>query len=158
MNWDAIDAAAEFLSSIGVLVTLIYIAVQVRDARSTNLINESAQITDNIAGRVLGNPQLLEVLSKVGEKTGQLNPPVREAMAQWNLTRQEAELWSRYWGSVWRGFQARHTAGILDDRTLSIFLDSPQVKTYVRSTKHTYTEDFLARLEKVCPKLFGDDA
>ena len=33
MNWDAIDAVGEILGAIAVLVTLIYVAVQVRQGR-----------------------------------------------------------------------------------------------------------------------------
>ena len=35
MNWDAIGATAEFLSAIAVFVTLLYLAIQIRQ---TNII------------------------------------------------------------------------------------------------------------------------
>lgn len=158
INWDAVGAIAEFLGSVGVLATLIYIAVQVRDAKNMNLINASAEMTNNVAGRVIENAQLSEILSRVNVKTGYHLPQAKAAMDEWDLTAQEAEIWARYWGTVWRGFQSRYTAGNLDDNTLTVFLVNPQARIFVRAVKHTFTDDFLTKMESVYPNLFAEDA
>jgi hypothetical protein len=146
VNWEALGAIAEFTASVGVLATLIYIAVQVREAKSMNLINNSSQMTNNVAGRIIDNPHLVDILAKVSEKTGYQIPQAEAAAREWGLTTQEAEVWARYWGTVWRGLQARHAAGELEDRTLEVFLRDPQSRFYVLSAEGSFTEDFKERV------------
>jgi len=50
MNWDAIGAVAELFGSLGALMTVIYIAFQVRDSKEMNILEKSNAMTNNIAG------------------------------------------------------------------------------------------------------------
>jgi hypothetical protein len=154
MDWDVIGSVGELLGSIGALATLIYIAVQVRDAKRVNLINTSAELTDNIAVRVIENPRLAEIIASIDSKTGHFNPPVKAAMEEWNLSAEDALIWSRYWGSVWRGFYWRFEAGSLDDRSLSLFLENPQSVLFLRNTKRTFSSAFIEKIDSVNPGVF----
>jgi hypothetical protein len=156
MNWEAVGAAAELLSSIGVLATLIYIAVQVRDAKRVNLINTSAQMTDNVAGRVIENPRLSEIIARINSQIGHHLPQAKVAMDEWNLSAEDAEIWARYWGTVWRGFQSRFDAGALDERSLSIFLANPQAALYLRGAKRTFNPEFIRMIDSVNPNVFRE--
>jgi hypothetical protein len=154
MNWDVIGAVGELLGSIGSLATLIYIAVQVRDAKRVNLINTSAEFTDNVARRIVENPKLAEIVSNINSKTGYVNPPIKAAMEEWDLNAADALIWSRYWGSVWRGFYSRFEAGSLDDRALFTFLENPQSILFLRNTKRTYSSAFIEKIDSVNPGVF----
>ena len=154
MNWDVIGAVGGLLGSIGALATLIYIAVQVRDAKRVNLINSNAQMTDNVATRVVENPRLAEIMASINSKTGHVPPPAKAAMEEWNLSAEDALIWWGYWGTVWRGFHSRFEAGGLDDHSLSIFLESPQSALYLRATKRTYSSAFIEKIESVNPGVF----
>ena len=46
MNWDAISAAAEVLGAAGVIITLVYLAVQIRDS---NRVAENASFENKLA-------------------------------------------------------------------------------------------------------------
>jgi len=154
MNWDAIGSVGELLGSIGALATLIYIAVQVRDAKRVNLINISAELTEKISGRIVENPRLAEIIAGINSKTGKFNPPAKAAMDEWNLSAEDALIWSMHWGSVWRGFYTRFEAGSLDDQSLLIFLESPHSLLYLRNAKRTYSAAFIEKLESVSPGVF----
>lgn len=154
MNWDVIGAVGELLGSIGALATLIYIAVQVRDAKRVNLINTSAELTDNISRRIVENPRLAEIVASINSKTGYQTPPIKATMEEWNLSAADALIWSRYWGSVWRGFYSRFEAGSLDDRSLSLFLENPQSVLFLRNTKRTYSSAFIEKIDSVNPGVF----
>ena len=156
MNWEAVGAAAELLSSIGVLTTLIYIAVQVRDAKRVNLINTSAEIANNVAGRIIENPRLSEIIARVNSQIGHHLPQAKVAMDEWNLSAEDAEIWARYWGTVWRGFQSRFEAGALDERTLSIFLENPQAALYLRGARRTFSPKFVRKINSVNPSVFRE--
>jgi hypothetical protein len=154
MNWDAIGAVGELFGSVGVLATLIYIAVQVRDAKRMNVINTSTAMTDDAAGRVVENPRLAEIIASIDSKTGHFPPPVKAAMEEWNLSAEDALIWARYFGTIWRGFQSRFDSGLLDDHSLSIFLAGPQAALYLRATKHKYSSAFIEKIESVNPGVF----
>jgi len=154
MNWDVIGAVGELLGSIGSLATLIYIAVQVRDAKRVNLINTSAELTDNVSRRIVENPRLAEIVASINSRTGFVNPPVKAAMEEWNLSAADALIWSRYWGSVWRGFYSRFEAGSLDDRSLITFLENPQSILFLRNSKRTYSSEFIEKINSVNPTVF----
>ena len=156
MNWDAVGAVAELLSSVGVLATLVYIAVQVRDAKRSNLINASADLTNQIAGRIIDNEHLAEVIAKINVQTGHQLPQAQAAIDEWGLSARDAEIWARYWGTVWRGFQSRFAAGSLDETTLQLFLENPQARLYVKATKRTYSPPFVRFIEGCYPGIFDD--
>jgi hypothetical protein len=67
LNWEAIGAFAELLSSIGVLITLVYLATQMRYARKelTRSVrqNRSDTLRDLYLSR-LNNPPLMKIYSQ----------------------------------------------------------------------------------------------
>ena len=71
MNWEAIGAVAEILASVAVLLTLIYISLQVRDAKRMNEYAIHEARTTNIAARIVDNPHLAEIMVKISKKTGE---------------------------------------------------------------------------------------
>ncbi len=72
MNWNAIGAVAELIGAIGVVASLAYLAIQIRQSTSQSKMNTTAieatafqQLLDHnssINERLLDDPKLLEVL------------------------------------------------------------------------------------------------
>jgi hypothetical protein len=82
MNWEAIGAIAEMAGAIAVVVSLIYVAIQIRDNSNTNRILQRQNATNQLAGfmdLLLLNPELAEVHDK-----GRDNP---EALSTTELVR-----------------------------------------------------------------------
>ena len=70
MNWDAVGALAELLGAIGVIVTLLYLAVQVRYAKHQLEINgvySRAQTSLGILSPMVNDPKMTELLLEVGQ-------------------------------------------------------------------------------------------
>ena len=67
MNWDAISAIAETMAAVGVIATLIYLAVQIRESNKTNtamaLQHTAAKSQDRLIA-VASNPSLAAVFGK----------------------------------------------------------------------------------------------
>lgn len=66
MNWDAIAALAELISSIAVLITIVYLAIQVRQANISARSNARATIMHS------GQMELYQIIN---------NPEIHDAMA-----------------------------------------------------------------------------
>jgi hypothetical protein len=67
MNWDAISAIAETMAAVGVMITLIYLAAQIRETNRTNtavaLQNMASKSQDRLIA-VASNPSLAAVFGK----------------------------------------------------------------------------------------------
>lgn len=63
MNWEALGAIAEFIGGIAVLITLVYLAIQVNQinqiARETILRNQTDRNMDN-SKLIAGTPGILD--------------------------------------------------------------------------------------------------
>ena len=74
MNWDAVGAIAEMIGGIAVLVTLIYLAIQVRHAsriqRQTLLSNQTAHWVSNCQTIAAHPEQVIGVFSNRLEGPG----------------------------------------------------------------------------------------
>ena len=69
MNWDAIGAIGELVGSCAVIISLVYLAIQIRQSSESTkaLIRQeiSDSILNNITGAVQGNENLQKVMHKV---------------------------------------------------------------------------------------------
>lgn len=67
MNWEAIGAAAELLGALAVIVTIAYLAAQIRQS---NMISKTSTVTelqarfDAINATIVNNPELRTSLTK----------------------------------------------------------------------------------------------
>jgi len=103
MNWDALGAIGETLGAIAVLVTLGYLAVQVRHARD-EVARSSRQarfqsLTDFYSMQAT-NPELAEAGAKLRVA---MDIPLREFMkatVDMGLTETEARLVASFWGML----------------------------------------------------------
>ncbi len=67
MNWDAISAVSETMAAVGVIITLIYLAAQIRESNKTNtavaLQHTAAKSQDRLIA-VASNPSLAAIFGK----------------------------------------------------------------------------------------------
>jgi len=64
MNWEAIGSIAEIIGAIGVIGSLLYVAIQIRDNSNTNRILQRQNATNQLAefmDLLLLNPELAEI-------------------------------------------------------------------------------------------------
>jgi hypothetical protein len=72
MNWEAISAIGEIVGSIAVVVTLIYLAMQIRQTNNIsqfNAVKELLKQFDDIYSLLATDPATRQVLAKQGELT-----------------------------------------------------------------------------------------
>ena len=80
MNWEAIGAIAELLSGFGVIATLVYLAIQIR--QNTNSVKESnyRNQTDRSIGHsrfISGTPGMMSIYHRGMSNPSSLTPEER---------------------------------------------------------------------------------
>jgi len=104
MNWEALGAIGETLGAVAVLVTLAYVAVQVRHARdevrrSTSRARSEAR-RDALA--MVSDARTLALLVKANVAEGAKPGPFNEyAMTHWGMTQEQAILLNSALNSGW---------------------------------------------------------
>lgn len=70
MNWDAIGAAGEVAGAVGVILTLVYLSVQIRrstaQARSDALIKVNDMVRD-VCMKLADDPELTKTVLQAGQ-------------------------------------------------------------------------------------------
>ena len=137
MNWDAIGAIAEMIGGVAVLITLVYLAVQVRHAnriqRQTLLSNQTAHWVANCQ-TIGAHPEL--------------NQAWHKALRGADLTREERWQWSMLLYGVILDFEEMyflHKEGYEYEfrwqsiqRALRNYLNTPAGERWWGAVKHLY--------------------
>jgi hypothetical protein len=107
MNWDAVGALAELIAAIGVIASIVYLAIQIRDNTKSNRVvarqNTTRQLADYI-DLLLIHPDLGSVHDKGRVKLEELTP--EEAVQFGRLMRKS------FWYFSAQYYQ--YTAGAID--------------------------------------------
>ena len=104
MNWDAVGAVGEIIGALAVLVTLVYLATQIRQANEISNYNGAKEVINQfnvLNSMVANNHSLRASLMKSGE-----------------LSEDEAEQVYNFaimFCNVWLSSQSAHNNGQLDD-------------------------------------------
>ena len=126
MNWEAISALADILGAIVVVVTLVYLARQIRQntvATATATYDSIVSGFNEINSLLINNPDVASILLRGNEAPNKLTPT--EAIQYAFLMRSYANLWLKllrmrehgaYFEAEWQRFgleakQAFETAG-----------------------------------------------
>jgi predicted secreted protein len=136
MNWDAIGAIAELLGAIGVIASLVFLAMQLR--QNTHALRAGAyqQYEQNVYSRTRDSIAIFEQLDEDDK--------------------------FRFGVQLNYGFRSfdnayyQYRAGLLDEdrwqisaRTLVSFLQNPGVAHWWRSTPSTLSPEFIALVEEI---------
>jgi hypothetical protein len=157
MNWDMITGSAEVLSALAVIVTLIYLARQIR--QNTEEVRSASyhSVTDsfnalNIA--VAGNPELARVVRLGNDAYEKLS---EDEKTQYNFTMHAA---FRIMDVI--KFQSQHgtndiTLWEYEKNTIDMMLSEPGARKWWRERPFNLSQDFITYVEKnVLPK-FADE-
>ena len=150
MDWDAISAVAEVISAIGVVVSLIYLAVQVRDSNRESRIAANGEIAreynmflqhlsadparQNLWVRAWGSEDANlteEERSYVLMLTGIFMRVVENAFLKFQSGRMEQRSWEPYFQIIRRG------------------AISPSFNWYIEMREDMHTQEFVALLKSI---------
>ena len=76
MSWEAVSAIGEILGALAVLITLIYLAVQIRYVRSqveSDTLGHVVSALNDFAGRIADSGELSEILVQGKESSSRLS-------------------------------------------------------------------------------------
>ena len=77
MNWDAVGAVAELLGALGVIASLLYVGLQIRENSRVVQASTSQAVADSAQARLLAVAQSLSLastLAKLAEAPAELSP------------------------------------------------------------------------------------
>jgi hypothetical protein len=144
MNWDAIGAVGEAVGAAGVIISLLYLAVQIRgDARAKRVAttHEQAVVRANILLTISGNPDLAELFFRGSQNFAAINGA--------EVPRFGALL-SHAFG-IWEDQYFQWCEGHLDPRvwhgietSLGDFCALPGLQAWWKTRSHWFNEEFQA--------------
>ena len=163
MNWEAIGAVGEVLGAAGVIISLLYLAVQIRgDARAKRAATTHAQSQANagFASILATDPEVAELYLRGIHDFALLKGPdsvrfsallihmfrlYEDQFLQWT----EGDLDSQ----VWRGFDAA-----IDD-----FCSMPGLQAWWKTRSHWFSDRFQSLIDKKIaehsvPTMYGEPA
>lgn len=144
MSWEAIGAIAELIGAGAVLVTLGYLAVQVRHAKHQILLNGMASRGDtavNLLSPIVNDPEFASLLLKAGHPR----------YGDFGLEPVEAQ---RIGGFLHMWFQVQQANHYLlpegtHDELLQFILCVPAFAEFWEKNKGAYDKVFVERLERI---------
>lgn len=155
MNWEAIGAVGEILGAAGVIITLAYLAVQIRQntkvARSTvrQSIAESAQ---SLSADIISSPDMAEIL--IRDMNGEELTQVESLRMQGRCYRD-----MQHWENIF--FQMRE--GLLPQEEWSGFRNNlaalmviPSYREYWKQESSLYSKSFQREMAIVLEELESD--
>jgi hypothetical protein len=90
MNWEAISGIANLLAALGVIITLVYLAIQIRQNTRSSRTNRQNEIAREFAERqmtVASNTELLSVITRCrNQRSDDFSPEDRERVLAWTTS------------------------------------------------------------------------
>lgn len=148
INWEAIGAVAEMLGAAGVIITLAYLAVQIRQSTRSQRTENYGRALDRVAtlqGRMSESSELADIMLRGTQNVRSLSPSERVRFAwmfyemftgfefifhQAQSRAMPAEVWLR-WGD-----------------TLRWWMSFPGVQQWWEARPAPFTSDFTAFVDK----------
>lgn len=146
MNWEALSAIADLLAAIAVLVTLVYLAVQVRQAKDEVTLTGQRHRADaarEVLASVSDSPYLAPILARMGGfpwgdyGTGEADEQVR--LFTW------CHAWMRTEEMNYRMNSPEQRA--TQDQLLKGWLAVPWAAQFWEENKAVYDADFASHLD-----------
>ena len=157
MNWEALGAVGDIVGAVGVIVTLLYLAVQLRQntraARSSTIQQISAQMGQNVEN-VTNNGELAEIFLKATTGAAELSATERvrfHGLLLMSFRRLESVFVQYSLGSIeWElveGFE----------KSFYPLLLTPAGKSWWENARGAYHKAFVAHVEqKLASEEFAD--
>ncbi len=151
MNLQSWAHRAEITASFAVIVTLVFLLLEVRN--NTMAIERQANLdrAANLSAPFLATPDLSRVLAKVKAVDG-VEPLTQAFSERYDLSVEESVLWSRHLFVIWGGLEADYLySGSSEklDRHIEDLLSYPDVQIYWEHNYVWHTEDFRLYVESI---------
>ena len=149
MNWEAIGAEGEIVGALAVLITLVYLSVQIKQNSRTQKAQTHQQLAQD-RGQTLR--------SFLDNK--ELRDAVRKASSGQSITEDESSMLYWFTTIVVRNYENelyQHSQGMIDDSELEIqrsLLNLPhmQIEAVVARSVHVYTPEVQQELRSLIEK------
>ncbi len=144
MNWEAISAIGEWIGAIAIIVTLIYLAVQVRHTKhELKLLGMQTRGSTalDLLMPIVNDPEIASLLLKMGHpRYGDFGLEAVEA--------QRIGAWLHMWFQVQQANHYLLPEGT-HDQLLQMILSVPAFVEFWDKNKGAYDKEFVERLETI---------
>ena len=155
MNWEAIGAIGEILGALGVIGSVLYLAVQVRSDREATKANTTQMRTDGAREMWLTaatSEKLTPVLVQVVSSSGSLSPQMQAIKDQFGLDDEGATRLNFFWLAQARQMEGNYRQPMSDEerelirKSMVTLVDGPW-GSWWEHTKNGFASDFVANVE-----------
>ncbi len=149
MNWEAIGAAGEILGAVAVVVTLLYLALQVRHntlATSSSTQQIHLDAWNAMSTMIIENQEVARLLSMSDEEIAALDP-VQQVRLEWFATKVFA-LWEHVYADILTGLLDA-AYGNAFERYYRDITRKPIFMEFWDSHRDWYYEEFVAHVDQV---------
>ena len=149
MNWDAVGAIAEGLGAIAVIMSVLYLAVQIRGQTKESRLAATRDLSaqSRHAMETLFQDKEMAALHRTGMHDYLALPPehrIRVSLAWMCLVRvMEQQYLHTHHGSIDSSYVASN------ERSVKEFLSLPGVQTWWEYTSHSFDDDFRMHIERL---------
>ena len=141
MNWEALGAVGEFLSAVAVLVTLIYLAVQVRQVKKDIHVSSYREVNkffESVSTSVTNSPELAKVIAKKARN---------ENLEDWEqvILDEHYFLLMTTMEVAWQHLKAKALVDVGEDDakgTIRSYLNRPGMKDWWVKNRNSYLSDW----------------
>ena len=150
MNWDALGAIGETIGAIGVIVTLIYLAAQIKQNSAwlkATVLESASERSGAVTSSVYADPDLSRII-RVGY-TGDAE----------SLTLEEKHRFSLVMARAMRGHEinfAHYKSGLLNEESfnglvanMTVWISSPLFDTWWETASQIYRSDFREKVDEI---------
>ena len=143
MNWEAIGAIGEVAGAIGVIVTLIYLSIQIRhNTRSSRLASfqSTTEMLTTVNTLIAGNDEIADIFARIyNEPDPELTPKDRIKFTFTNLCLFRA--WETAYFQRSEGM-ALHQSWLRYEQSIRAQIAVPRVREWWLNNTFGFTEEF----------------
>jgi hypothetical protein len=152
MDWNAISAVSELVAAVAVILTLLYLARQIREGSESQVRGMRNRHEDAVSGDLIGSSDLARILTKIKDVDGH-SPLVKAFVERYDLSYEDANRWVRYLMRMWFGMHTDYKFGVSDDAGIRAAFYYPDQALFWRHAKAAFSADFVAHVETLRPKV-----
>ena len=158
INWEAIGAIGEVAGAIGVIVTLIYLAIQIRhNTRSSRLASfqSTTEMLTTVNTLIAGNDEIAEIFSRIyNEPDVELTPKERIKFTFTNLCLFRA--WETAYFQRSEGM-ALQQSWLRYEQSICAQIAVPRVKEWWLNNTFGFTKEFRDYVQSIIEEQEGRD-
>jgi hypothetical protein len=161
MNWDAIGAVGEAVGAAGVIISLLYLAVQIKgDARAKRAatIHEQSEGFREVLLSIVDNPSVADLYLRGLNDFGSLTDAERPRFS--SLLVLACRVWEDQFFQWAEGHYDQEVWGGID-ASIADVCSMPGVQAWWKTRSHWYSDQFRALIEKKIaegrePTMYGE--